>query len=137
MGRDSHTLLFRKSSPVPFFTLKEGAPPLPRPPPLRGGLQPLHAVPLVTPCGLQGTGAFISPRPITYATELRLFMRLWRPCGWKTAIAECLQMYVCGSAPSAHKHSQFYCVGNYEQPRRGESLFASTGPAGQALSPLS
>ena len=35
-------------------------------------------------------------------------------------------MYVCGSAPSAHKHSQFYCVGNYEQPRRGESLFAST-----------
>ena len=24
------------------------------------------------------------------------------------------------------KHSQFYCVDNHEQPRRGESLFAST-----------
>ena len=29
----------------------------------------------------------------------------------------------------------FCCVDNHEQPRRGESLFASTGPAGQALSP--
>ena len=44
------------------------APPLPRPPLLRRGLQPLHAVPLKTPCGLQGTEAFISPRPISYAT---------------------------------------------------------------------
>ena len=34
------------------------------------------------------------------------------------------------------KHSQFYCVKLHEQPRRGESLFARTGPAGQALSPL-
>ena len=34
------------------------------------------------------------------------------------------------------KQSQFYCVDNHEQPRRGESLFASTGPAGQALSPF-
>ena len=33
------------------------------------------------------------------------------------------------------KQSQFYCVDNNEQPRRGESLFARTGPAGQALSP--
>ena len=33
---------FRKSSPVPFFTLKEGAPPLPRPPLLRRGLQPVN-----------------------------------------------------------------------------------------------
>ena len=48
------------------------------------------------------------------------------------------------AAPSAHKQSQFYCVkqsqlccvDNHEQPRRGVSLFASTGPAGQALSPL-
>ena len=72
---------FRKSSPVPFFTLKEGAPPLPRPPLLRRGLQPLHAVPLITPYGLQGTGAFISPRPISYATELRLSKRRGRPCG--------------------------------------------------------
>ena len=46
-------------------------------------------------------------------------------------------MYVCGSAPSAHKHSQFYCVGNYEQPRRGESLFASTEQPVYRLSPLS
>ena len=57
------------------------APPLPRPPLLRRGLQPLHAVPLVTPYGLQGTGAFISPRPISYATKLRLSKRLRRPCG--------------------------------------------------------
>ena len=35
------------------------------------------------------------------------------------------------------KQSQFYCVGNHEQPLVGESLFASTGPAGQALSPPS
>ena len=33
---------FRKSSPVPFFTLKEGAPPLPRPPLLMRGLQPVN-----------------------------------------------------------------------------------------------
>ena len=72
--------VLRKSSPVPFFTLKEGAPPLPRPPLLRRGLQPLHAVPLITPYGLQGTGAFISPRPISYATELRLSKRRGRGC---------------------------------------------------------
>ena len=30
------------------------------------------------------------------------------------------------AAPSAHKQSQFYCVKLHEQPRRGESLFAST-----------
>ena len=40
-------------------------------------------------------------------------------------------------APKAHKQSQLCCVGNHEQPRRGVSLFASTGPAGQALSPSS
>ena len=39
-------------------------------------------------------------------------------------------------APKAHKQSQLCCVDNHEQPRRGESLFARTGPAGQALSPL-
>ena len=33
---------FRKSSPVPFFTLKEGAPPLPRPPLLMRGFQPVN-----------------------------------------------------------------------------------------------
>ena len=33
---------FRKSSPVPFFTVKEGAPPLPRLPLLRRGLQPVN-----------------------------------------------------------------------------------------------
>ena len=38
-------------------------------------------------------------------------------------------------APSAHKQSQLCCVDNHEQPRRGVSLFARTGPAGQALSP--
>ena len=38
-------------------------------------------------------------------------------------------------APKAHKQSQLCCVKLHEQPRRGESLFASTGPAGQALSP--
>ena len=36
----------------------------------------------------------------------------------------------------ASKQSQLCCVDNHEQPRRGESLFARTGPAGQALSPL-
>ena len=35
-------MTLRKSSPVPFFTLKEGAPPLPRPPLLRRGLQPVN-----------------------------------------------------------------------------------------------
>ena len=48
-------------------------------------------------------------------------------------------------APSAHKHSQFYCVkqsqlccvDNHGQPRRGVSLCARSGPAGQALSPAS
>ena len=39
-------------------------------------------------------------------------------------------------APSAHKQSQFYCVGNHEQPRRGESLFASTEQPVYRLSPL-
>ena len=34
--------VIRKSSPVPFFTLKEGAPPLPRIPLLRRGLQPVN-----------------------------------------------------------------------------------------------
>ena len=29
----------------------------------------------------------------------------------------------------------FYCVGNHEQPRRGVRLFASTSPAGLAISP--
>ena len=33
---------------------------------------------------------------------------------------------ISAGAPTAHKQSQFYCVGNHEQPRRGESLFAST-----------
>ena len=40
-------------------------------------------------------------------------------------------------APSAHKQSQFYCVGNHEQPRRGESLFASTEQPVYRLSPSS
>ena len=34
--------VLRKSSPVPFFTLKEAAPPLPRLPLLRRGLQPVN-----------------------------------------------------------------------------------------------
>ena len=36
---------------------------------------------------------------------------------------------------SCVKYSQLCCVDNHEQPQRGESLLASTGPAGQALSP--
>ena len=39
------------------------------------------------------------------------------------------------AAPSAHKQSQFYCVGNHEQPRRGVSLFASTEQPVYRLSP--
>ena len=50
---------------------------------------------------------------------------------------------LCVAAPSAHKQSQlccvkqsqFYCVGNHEQPRRGESLFASTEQPVYRLSP--
>ncbi len=46
-------------------------------------------------------------------------------------------------APKAHKHSrlccvkqsQFYCVGNHEQPLVGESLFASTKQPVYRLSP--
>ena len=45
------------------------------------------------------------------------------------------QPSLCAAAPSAHKHSRLCCVGTHEQPHRGESLFARTGPAGQALSP--
>ena len=35
------------------------------------------------------------------------------------------------------QQSQFYCVGNSRATLQGESLCASTGPAGQALSPPS
>ena len=45
------------------------------------------------------------------------------------------QPSLCAAAPSAHKHSRLCCVGTHEQPHRGESLFARTGPASQALSP--
>ena len=40
------------------------------------------------------------------------------------------------AAPSAHKQSQLCCVDNHEQPRRGESLFASTEQPVYRLSPL-
>ena len=41
-GRCAVLCSSRKSSPVPFFTLKEGAPPPPRLPLLRRGLQPVN-----------------------------------------------------------------------------------------------
>ena len=49
----------------------------------------------------------------------------------------------CAAAPSAHKQSQlccvkqsqFYCVDNHEQPRRGVRLFASTEQPVYRLSP--
>ena len=43
---------------------------------------------------------------------------------------------LAAAAPSAHKQSQLCCVGNHEQPRRGESLFASTEQPVYQLSPL-
>ena len=49
--------------------------------------------------------------------------------GWGRKIRNhrCENNLPCASAAlSAHKHSQLCCVDNHEQPRRGESLFAST-----------
>ena len=57
-------MTLRKSSPVPFFTLKEGAPPLPRPPPLRGGLQPVNRLFCTRKQALAPTGLLV----IAYAT---------------------------------------------------------------------
>ena len=76
---------FRKSSPVPFFTLKEGAPPLPRLPLLRRGLQPVNRLFCTRKQALAPSGVLVE----FYAIELRLFdatllrlsKRLWRPCG--------------------------------------------------------
>ena len=68
---------FRKSSPVPFFTLKEGAPPLPRPPLLMRGLQPVNRL----FCTRKQAHALKGCSWSFYAIELRLFMRRGRPCG--------------------------------------------------------
>ena len=62
---------FRKSSPVPFFTLKEGAPPLPRPPLLMRGLQPVNRLFCTRKQALALKGCSWS----FDATELRVFMR--------------------------------------------------------------
>ena len=62
---------FRKSSPVPFFTLKEGAPPHPRPPLLRRGLQPVNRLFCTRKQALAPSGLLVE----FYATKLRLFMR--------------------------------------------------------------
>ena len=43
--------------------------------------------------------------------------------------------YQSAGAPTAHKQSQLCCVDNHEQPRRGESLFASTKQPVYRLSP--
>ena len=62
---------FRKSSPVPFFTLKEGAPPLPRPPLLMRGLQPVNRL----FCTRKQAHALKGCSWSFYATELRLSKR--------------------------------------------------------------
>ena len=66
--------VFRKSSPVPFFTVKEGAPPLPRLPLLRRGLQPVNRLFCTRKQALAPAGLLV----IICATELRLFMRRGR-----------------------------------------------------------
>ena len=45
-----------------------------------------------------------------------------------------LAWMLCRAQPIVNKVT-FYCVGKHEQPRRGVRLFASTSPAGPALSP--
>ena len=117
------------------FPLKEGAPPLPRPPLLRRGLQPVNRLfctrkqaltALIFGCARQSIQASLmlcsrlhenSPPSgvfvIIYATELRLFMRLWRPCGMITWLLSDSRMvftlcktahcraYYASAAPSA------------------------------------
>ena len=87
--------VLRKSSPVPFFTLKEGAPPLPRLPLLRRGLQPVnrlfctrkqaHAPKGVARDYLRNRVAIVyaprAPMRNKMQRELRLSMRRGRPCG--------------------------------------------------------
>ena len=93
--------VLRKSSPVPFFTLKEGAPPLPRLPLLRRGLQPVNRLFCTRKQALAHKGLLVNCLRNRVAIvlrnrvaivlrticeclthDVRSFMRRWRPFGW-------------------------------------------------------
>ena len=79
---------FRKSSPVPFFTLKEGAPPLSPKSPFPSGDRGLKAWPAgpvlankLSPLKGLLVSAYATELRVFDAIELRLSKRRGRPCG--------------------------------------------------------